>query len=135
MSPNIRTIHGDENRDIAKDGDAPLIGIRLQRSPLLEKFELIESVRQTCFGHIRALYQCPMLSVSSWPFLPGSMTKLTLYCHKQRVRFQPIGIALLKLMKAILRLPFFYRQKLGGRFSENIPTLLPLGAEIDVIGW
>src|ERR1700757_4349802 len=134
MSPNVRTIHGDENRNIPKDGDTSLIGIRLQRSPLLEKFELIESVCQTC-GHIRALYQGPMLSVRSWPFLPGSMTKLTLYRHKQRVRCQPIGIALLKLMKGILRLPFFYRQKLGGRFSENIPTLLPLGAEIDVIGW
>src|ERR1700761_2365660 len=123
MSPNIRTIHRDENRNIAKDGNTALIGIRLQRSPLLEEFELIEGVRQTWFGLIRPLYQCPMLSVRSWPFLPGSMTKLTLYRHKQRVRFQPIGIALLKLMKGILRLPFFYRQKLGGRFSENIPTL------------
>src|ERR1700748_2657577 len=135
MSPNIRTIHRDENRNIAKDGNTALIGIRLQRSPLLEEFELIEGVRQTWFGLIRPLYQCPMFSLRSWPSLPASMTKLTLNRHEQHVGFQPIGIVLLKLMKGILRLPFFYCQKLVGRFLENVPTQLPLGAVIYVTGW
>src|ERR1700758_2334349 len=40
MRPDIGTIHGHENRYVAKDLDAARIGVRLESEPLTEELEL-----------------------------------------------------------------------------------------------
>ena len=97
--PDLCTLVGDENRDIAHDAHATGIGIGLEPAPLTKKHPLAKlpkqagpSQSQACLGQGRRLAPGQGLS----PLVPGLLRVLRLQRHEQGIVVQPGRLLLAK---------------------------------------
>lgn len=95
MGPNLARIMGDEDRNVADQAHAPLVGVVTQRGPLLEQ-EILDQMLGLELAHVgvRPVRKRASITLGELgaPLGPGPIAVVNLECMIERIVIQPIGV-------------------------------------------